>query len=227
MAATSDPQGKVLAITTVIQQLDATSSDGEKNEAVAIDQPQFNAGSRGHPELCNRPCLYFPVGQCTNKDACGFCHQGHPSRPKALDKRSRELLRSLSAEQCAALFLPIVRQKVSNIDSSLEAMRLVDGLAPQKSTGAGDSPVDLASAEVAKGEGPKSPRSTASKRNNTSIQAALKKMGLRSLVSCYQRGLSGPAGEDLDPSDRDAGAVLLRFLQEKVLVKQAVAEPYQ
>merc|ERR1719424_1198448 len=63
-----------------------------------------NPGSVGHPDLCLRPCLYFAVGRCGNGQDCTFCHMAHPKRPLRLDKRHREMLKSMSFSDLLELF---------------------------------------------------------------------------------------------------------------------------
>jgi len=89
--------------------------------------PGGNPGSVGHPELCPRPCLYFLSGSCTNGSECEFCHLPHPKRPAHLDKKHREMLKDLSAGECAALVFPVLAEKVQAMDSSPETLtRLVE-----------------------------------------------------------------------------------------------------
>ncbi|OLP99402.1 hypothetical protein AK812_SmicGene18034 [Symbiodinium microadriaticum] len=47
---------------------------------------RFNRGSRGHPEVCGKPCIFFSLGKCENGDMCGYCHLRHqrPHRPTLL-----------------------------------------------------------------------------------------------------------------------------------------------
>ncbi|CAE8631469.1 unnamed protein product [Polarella glacialis] len=68
-----------------------------------------NPGSMAHPELCHRPCIYFAAGNCANGSACGYCHLPHEQRPPHLDRRQREMLRSLSEAERLALLLPELR----------------------------------------------------------------------------------------------------------------------
>jgi hypothetical protein len=57
-----------------------------------------NFGSLGHPELCNRPCLFFAGGSCANGNDCTFCHLHHPGRQTHLDKRNRLAFMSMSLQ---------------------------------------------------------------------------------------------------------------------------------
>ncbi|CAJ1432594.1 unnamed protein product [Effrenium voratum] len=62
-------------------------------------------GSMGHPEICRRSCMHFIAGACSSGAQCQYCHLPHHHRPAHLDKRQRELLRSLSEPQLMALLL--------------------------------------------------------------------------------------------------------------------------
>lgn len=72
----------------------------------------LNLGSRGHPDFCTRPCLYFAQGACSNGVNCSFCHMPHPKRPVRLDKVHREALKVMSFKELAELAIPILKQKV-------------------------------------------------------------------------------------------------------------------
>ncbi|CAJ1404496.1 unnamed protein product [Effrenium voratum] len=70
-------------------------------------------GSRGHPELCRRPCLHFFSRQgCQREADCVYCHLPHPQRAVSLDKRSRELVAALAPRSLLALLLPLLRARV-------------------------------------------------------------------------------------------------------------------
>mmetsp|Transcript_59476 Transcript_59476/g.128629 ORF Transcript_59476/g.128629 Transcript_59476/m.128629 type:complete len:950 (+) Transcript_59476:49-2898(+) len=80
------------------------------------DSACLNPGSMGHPELCPRPCLYFPLGECRNGLNCDFCHRPHPKRPAHLDKRHREILKAMPFATCLAIMHPILQEKVQSLD---------------------------------------------------------------------------------------------------------------
>jgi len=50
---------------------------------------QESCGSRGHPDLCKRPCIYLVAGKCTSGINCSYCHMEHKDRPAKLDKQQR------------------------------------------------------------------------------------------------------------------------------------------
>ena len=90
----------------------------------------MNPGSRGHPDLCLRPCLYFAQGKCSNKSSCPFCHMPHPKRPVRFDKLHRETLRRMSFTELAAMMLPALRKKADDLELSREVQELFDQLLP-------------------------------------------------------------------------------------------------
>ncbi|CAJ1337456.1 unnamed protein product, partial [Effrenium voratum] len=92
----------------------------------AVPQPlelpeKTSHGSRGHPELCRRPCLHFAKRNCPHGEECKYCHLSHSTRQCGLDKRSRLLLKSLPAGQLLALLLPPLRARMSKLPHQEEA----------------------------------------------------------------------------------------------------------
>jgi len=86
------------------------------------------AGMLGHPELCTRPCIFFSQGLCGNGNSCGFCHLPHSPlngtsnksvREPHLDKRGRTLVKTMKAQDRAALIIPILEKKA--IDNGFQA----------------------------------------------------------------------------------------------------------
>eukprot|EP00913_Durusdinium_trenchii_P020942 g19678.t1 len=55
----------------------------------------LNPGSVGHPEVCNRPCIFFAAGNCQNGEGCPYCHLDHAHRPPHLDKKQRMMMLAL------------------------------------------------------------------------------------------------------------------------------------
>lgn len=72
-----------------------------------------NNGSAGHPEFCNRPCIFFPVGQCSGGQSCNFCHEVHPRRSPHLDKINRATLRSLAFNARKHLLLAAMQERAA------------------------------------------------------------------------------------------------------------------
>ncbi|CAE7266214.1 unnamed protein product [Symbiodinium sp. CCMP2456] len=92
------------------------ASNGDRVEKAAeeaqfqeeAEQPAWNDGSFGHPEVCGRPCVRFMHGNCEQGAACQFCHLEH-TRPKGkLDKRQRQCFDSLNEHQVLSLIIPYV-----------------------------------------------------------------------------------------------------------------------
>jgi len=73
--------------------------------------------------------LFFAAGNCTSGEACRYCHLPHHKRPVHLDKHSRELFRMMPLETCAKLTLPVLREKVKELDSSPATLGIIDGIA--------------------------------------------------------------------------------------------------
>jgi len=147
-------------------------------------EPVTNPGSVGHPELCPRPCLYYPLGKCVNGNECEFCHLSHPKRPAHLDKRHREMLKGIPFEECAAMVLPILKEKAKALKFGPEVMEMLDNLAAQ-SVGA-------------------VPSSARRGRNTRMLQIALKAMSLRSLLTTLLRTASPEGASSEDPPTRAA-----------------------
>ncbi|CAE8646706.1 unnamed protein product [Polarella glacialis] len=83
----------------------------------SADLPATNTGSLGHPELRQRPCLFFIEGNCASGHSCKFCHLEHPKRPPHLDKRCREHLKSMSFAEVLGLLLPVLAEKLTALSS--------------------------------------------------------------------------------------------------------------
>eukprot|EP00929_Paragymnodinium_shiwhaense_P004648 TRINITY_DN10575_c2_g2_i1.p1 TRINITY_DN10575_c2_g2~~TRINITY_DN10575_c2_g2_i1.p1 ORF type:complete len:266 (-),score=57.80 TRINITY_DN10575_c2_g2_i1:278-1075(-) len=87
----------------------------QDEDRVTSARDDVNSGSMGHPELCSRPCLYFPSGQCANGSDCDFCHMVHNKRPVHLNKRHREALKVMPVAQCLAVMVPVLRTKAQSL----------------------------------------------------------------------------------------------------------------
>lgn len=86
----------------------------------------INRGSKGHPELCTRPCLYYTAGKCSNGIACEFCHLPHAKRPSHLDKNNRSMLQKMPFDAVITLVLPLVREKMQALKVSPATSRILD-----------------------------------------------------------------------------------------------------
>ncbi|CAJ1368741.1 unnamed protein product [Effrenium voratum] len=85
-------------------------SPEEPEASPSVPAMDASSGSRGHPELCRRPCIYMRTGRCRQAEDCGFCHLDHEGTVK-LDKRQREIMRSLSQVQLLATMLYYLRAR--------------------------------------------------------------------------------------------------------------------
>eukprot|EP00445_Apocalathium_hangoei_P002036 CAMPEP_0203856250 /NCGR_PEP_ID=MMETSP0359-20131031/10073_1 /ASSEMBLY_ACC=CAM_ASM_000338 /TAXON_ID=268821 /ORGANISM="Scrippsiella Hangoei, Strain SHTV-5" /LENGTH=382 /DNA_ID=CAMNT_0050772843 /DNA_START=73 /DNA_END=1221 /DNA_ORIENTATION=- len=151
---------------------DASADSPDALAAPMFESPICSQGSVGHPELCSRPCLYFAMGSCDKGESCEFCHMAHTKRPVHLDKRQRELLRSMSPWEWAALVLPILQKKIESLDDSLETKAMLIDIA--SSCGIALGSVTLAVPQ----------------RSQRMMILTMRSMSLRSLLTAVQRGLS-------------------------------------
>ena len=119
-------------------------------------------GSRGHPETCHRPCIYFQSGLCENGSACIFCHETHDRLAK-LDKKQRALLQQAGYEECVTLLLQFIRPRIEGCGAASELLRLLEDIA-QDATGS-SIPV----------------------RERRSLRKALAQMSLSSLVGLLRK----------------------------------------
>lgn len=96
-----------------------------------VDQGEIgkNPGSMGHPELCNRACLYFASGACANKHTCGYCHLSHLRKPH-FDKRARTQLAKMSSAEVISAMLPALKEKAKKGGFYREAEDLFRALDP-------------------------------------------------------------------------------------------------
>ena len=90
--------------------------------------PRKQPGSVGHPDICRRPCLFFNAGNCTNGEACDYCHLPHDIRPPHLDKRQRVLVGNLSEPQLLNLLLVYLEERAEIGGFLLEAEEVMQVL---------------------------------------------------------------------------------------------------
>jgi len=81
-----------------------------------------NPGSRGHPELCPRPCLYFTIGECKGGSDCYFCHMPHPKRPAHLDRSRRDILKSLPVRKRFEMIMPVLQSKMEALNMPMHVL---------------------------------------------------------------------------------------------------------
>ncbi|CAJ1351044.1 unnamed protein product [Effrenium voratum] len=86
----------------------------------------ISMGSLGHPELCRRPCVYVASYKtaCPHGSACSYCHLPHAEN-RAIDKRQRDFLKSLSDSELLAILLPHMYAKVLKGRMPPETMELL------------------------------------------------------------------------------------------------------
>jgi hypothetical protein len=96
----------------------STSSSHVKSQASTGSIPQTflggNIGSAGHPEFCNRPCIFFPLGQCSSGKSCSHCHEAHPRKSPNLDKINRATLKSIPLVERKHLLLSVIKERAEN-----------------------------------------------------------------------------------------------------------------
>eukprot|EP00440_Ansanella_granifera_P021600 gb/GFBE01023445.1/.p1 GENE.gb/GFBE01023445.1/~~gb/GFBE01023445.1/.p1 ORF type:complete len:257 (+),score=30.26 gb/GFBE01023445.1/:1-771(+) len=78
-------------------------------------------GSLGHPEVCNRPCLFIAQGVCVSGASCHYCHLPHEARSMHPDKRQREMLANLSLAD-------VIRVVIQSMQSRAEAAGMMDAV---------------------------------------------------------------------------------------------------
>ncbi|CAJ1455567.1 unnamed protein product [Effrenium voratum] len=94
----------------------------QRAAALTFLEPPQSKGSAGHPELCNKPCLFVAYGACPSGASCNFCHLPHPNQAK-LGRADREVLRQLGEAEILALILPHLRaKKIQGTDHLLGLM---------------------------------------------------------------------------------------------------------
>ncbi|CAE7794179.1 unnamed protein product [Symbiodinium sp. CCMP2456] len=95
----------------------AATAPTRKEEAVvdkAGDHPvafasAASCGSRGHPDLCKRPCIYYVSGNCTAAAQCNFCHMPHADGFPTLDKQQRTKLNLMGKREALLLLQSILK----------------------------------------------------------------------------------------------------------------------
>ena len=93
-----------------------------------------SCGSRGHPHLCRRPCIYFVAGKCETGARCNYCHMSHEGRPAKMDKQQRQkfsamglregllmIHRLLTATATECSFLPLAKDLLDLVAEEAQA----------------------------------------------------------------------------------------------------------
>ncbi|CAJ1349367.1 unnamed protein product [Effrenium voratum] len=120
-------------VAELAQAADGLRQPSEDLEEQPEDSPEGSAamdvdnslGSRGHPDLCRRPCIYHRSGYCVQGADCGFCHLDHEGRAPKLDKKQREIIRSLNKAQVLATMLYYLRT-YQKLELRADFLRLVE-----------------------------------------------------------------------------------------------------
>jgi hypothetical protein len=77
----------------------------------SFDDRTDNIGSAGHPLFCNRPCIFFPMGQCSSGRSCNHCHEVHIRKWPNLDKINRATLKSIPLMERTNLLLAVINER--------------------------------------------------------------------------------------------------------------------
>jgi len=114
------------------QERPESNQDGRAVQAAArsTDVPEEPSwGSRGHPHLCQKPCLRFAGGRgrCEQGERCEFCHMGHETRAK-LDKQQRSFFNSLPQAAAMAVLCQLMEEKAAQNGFLEEARPLLSQL---------------------------------------------------------------------------------------------------
>ncbi|CAJ1332041.1 unnamed protein product, partial [Effrenium voratum] len=101
----------------VLQQLVAALPERAAHlQPLAPQAPQVvNEGSRGHPDICRRPCIRMARGNCEAGRACGFCHLPHTAPKIHLNKPLREYLGSLTDALRLAVLMPHFQERLPQL----------------------------------------------------------------------------------------------------------------
>jgi len=102
--------------------------DPEKDGGVKGDkagyEAGFSTGTRGHPEVCKRPCVHFVTRGCALGESCNYCHAEHTKRPVSLDKSQRRLLGKVEEKYLLEIVLGQLRSRAQVKGFYQEAERL-------------------------------------------------------------------------------------------------------
>ncbi|CAJ1420534.1 unnamed protein product, partial [Effrenium voratum] len=70
-----------------------------------------STGSRGHPEICRRPCVHMAKGSCKDGAGCAFCHLPHTTPLVNLNKQLRLQLGKMDETQLLSVVIPHFRER--------------------------------------------------------------------------------------------------------------------
>jgi len=157
---------------TLLRAKAGPSLQGEEGDTAGLETLRrhvCNPGSVGHPELCSRACLYFPLGKCSNGVNCAFCHKEHSKRATHLDKRHREMIRSMDFAERFYFIYPILKSKLQALEAGSDVMETLEALCamtPDKPPPKAVQPVDRKRA-----------------KETRTLQIALKFLSVRTLLT--------------------------------------------
>ncbi|CAJ1337811.1 unnamed protein product [Effrenium voratum] len=86
----------------------------------------LNPGSVGHPEVCNRPCLFFLAGTCQNGASCSYCHLEHAHRQPHLDKKQRTLIQKLPQSSLLNLIVSLLESRAETAAFTKEGGHILE-----------------------------------------------------------------------------------------------------
>ncbi|CAE7387209.1 Pka-R2 [Symbiodinium natans] len=103
------------AVRSYVRSLPTVFAGPEVPRAVPVVPAPASAGSMGHPELCQRPCVHVAAGRnCEEGDACGFCHVPH-SHAHKMDKRQRRIIQEMPKADFLHLALQLLKDKAETM----------------------------------------------------------------------------------------------------------------
>mmetsp|Transcript_74411 Transcript_74411/g.174596 ORF Transcript_74411/g.174596 Transcript_74411/m.174596 type:complete len:262 (-) Transcript_74411:32-817(-) len=85
----------------------------EKAGDPAVFVAAASCGSRGHPDLCKRACIYFVSGNCTAGAQCNFCHMPHADSPQTLEKQFRTKFNLMGKREALLLLEKTLTKKAA------------------------------------------------------------------------------------------------------------------
>ena len=75
-----------------------------------------SAGSLGHPELCQRPCVHVAGGrQCEAGETCNYCHRPH-RHVSMLDVRQRRIFDKMPKAEFLRLALQLLEDRARTVE---------------------------------------------------------------------------------------------------------------
>lgn len=104
----AEPPQDVADVADVVDVVDVALAPEDDGES---DSGRYSKGTRGHPEVCKRPCVHFFARGCALGASCNYCHAEHPKRPISLDKAQRRLLGKVEEQHLLEIVLGQLRDR--------------------------------------------------------------------------------------------------------------------